>query len=278
MKTSERSSNGRNNLAPYNLDETDMMTRIVSQQAASLIVTSQRHPRRKSHYPSHSPTESVESRLRWARRESWLLGAVHQRRPPTFLLTIQRETPVSPGTLKAFEKKLSRSLGEHSKRFDFELRYYAIKEIDARNLVHSHVLVRTELELKMLRSLFDERCQTLSGSQAIVTYCEPIRKTSAVSCYVTKDLRSVRAGEKELRLFPPGFVRLRSQLRYFEPWPVPDLRNEGRELWLRDIRQLQFKRGTQVITIDGFTSTLFDRSAMLTTHVTEIRTPNDCGD
>ena len=254
------------------MDESDTMARILSQQVASLIVTSQPNPRQKSHYPSRSPTESMESRLRWARYESWLLRAVHHLRSPTFLMTIQWNTTVEPGQLKEFDRNIGRSLREHSDRSGYELRFYSVKEIDARQLVHSHVLVRTDLELKELQTLFDDRCQRISGSQATVTYCEPIGEAAAVACYVTKGLRSVRAGEKELRLFHPGLVRLRSQMRYFAPWPLPDLRNEGRELWLHEVRR--FKLSKQAVTFDGITRTLFDHSAMLTTNVSDISIPS----
>ena len=200
-----------------------------------------------------------------------MLHAVHQCRPPTFFVTIQWNSTVETGQLRQFDKRLSRSLREHSDRADFELRYYSIKEIDDRSLIHSHVMVRTDLGLSELQNLLNDRCQKISGAQARVTYCEPIGEAAAASRYATKNLKSVRTGEKKLLLFPPGFVRLRTQMRYFEPWAAIELKNEGRELWLHDVRQ--FKLGIQAITFDRFTSTFLERSAMLTTNVSEIAIP-----
>lgn len=251
------------------LEETATVTRIEQQRPASVVVTAQRRQRQTSRFWGQSPTESVESRLRWARRESWLLRAIHQIRPPTHSMTIKWSQPVTTRSIKEFDKKMSRSLREHSERFGIELRFYSVKEINARDLVHAHLLIRTNLETGALTALFHDRCQRFSGSRASVTYCEPIRQTMAASLYTVKNLVAVRSGEKNLPLFEPGLVRLRTQSRYLEPWRVGDLRDRGRSLWLMEARRYR-NASRRLPTFDSFTSTLWEQCSVLTIGVDSI--------
>ena len=250
-------------LPRYYLDETNTTPRTATQPTATLNVRSQRHPRRRSHFASHSPTESFESRLCWARRESWLLCAIHQRRPPTFFVTLQWSSCVSPGAIKRFDDGLCRSLHDHANRFDCELRFYSVKEIDRRNLVHAHVLFRTDLPATEFEFLLRERCHRFSDGLVTVTYCEPVLATPAASRYVTKDLQAVRNGEKELCLFDPGLVRLRRQSGYFEPWKVPELRDEGRQIWQQQFGGRE-SDASEIATFDSITTTLWERCSQLT--------------
>lgn len=252
------------------------MIRTLSQEPAELIVASQRHPRQKSFFWSHSPTESLQSRLAWARRESWLLRAIHQRRRPTFLMTIQWGQVVSPGDFKKIDQKLSRSLREHADRFDRELRFYSVKEIDCRDLVHAHVLVRTDMEQDDLIFLFEDRCRRFSDSKASVTYCEPIRQSTAASLYTTKDLIEVRSGKRKLLLFEPGTVRLRCHMRYWKPGETTQLRQIGRQLWCDEVQRRGLAPGC-LPTFDGFTSTLLDRCSLLTIAVDSSAAPRAIG-
>ena len=181
-------------------------------------------------------------------------------------MTIQWGQKVSTHKIRSFDKKLSRSLREHSLRFGHQLRFYSIKEIDARNLIHAHVLVCTDMGLDAVKLLFDDRCRRLSNSVSAVTFCEPVRESSAVSRYVTKDLVKVRNGQKKLCLFEPGLVRLRTQMQYLEPWRVGELRKDGRKLWIAEAKRHQLAIGGPPL-FDGYTDALLQNCSTLTIDV-----------
>lgn len=220
----------------YILDESASVTPL-----DALLVTAQRKPRRVSyHATSHSPTESLGSRQAWARREVWLLRGVHAIAEPTHFATLQWRGVIGPGELRRFDRVLSQAVRRYVERSGHEFSLYAVKELNVRDRVHSHVLIRSDVPAVAVGEVLSRLVLGSSFRRAVVTECVPIRDLRAVERYITKDLNAVRQGAKSLRLFEPGFVRHRTSIGYFPAgWTLGSLRESGRSFWLREIQAAQ---------------------------------------
>ena len=190
-----------------------------------------------NHVMSRSPTESLESRQRWARREVWLLRGIHEIAEPTHVATLQWKLVIGPGELRRFDRRLSQTVRRFVERESVSFGLFSVKELNSYDRVHCHVLIRSDVPADEIGDFLSRFVLSSSSRRAVVTDCQPIKNLRAVERYVTKDLNAVRRGTKSLRLFEPGFVRHRTSIGYFPAGrTLASLREFGRSLWLREIQ------------------------------------------
>lgn len=200
-----------------------------TEQTDAIHVCHQQKPRLKSCGWNRSPFHSQESRWWWARWNLLPLLALHVHRPPTSFLTVKWSDQIPTGWLSKFWKKLGNSVRCFNKR-NGELRFYAVLEINRHDVLHAHLLVRSELATDVVADLLGSKVGRFSDGLAAVAYCEEVHSDAAVSRYSLKFIKDVRTGEKEVLLFEKGLAKLTTQSCYFKPWKVPDLRKEGRAI------------------------------------------------
>lgn len=197
-----------------------------------IVVTYQKKPRRRSHFRSRSPTESLQSRQRWSFHELTALAAVHSERPPIFFATLKWQTTVTPGEIKTFEKNAFDAIRRFSRQWKHELRLYLVHEIDRTGLVHAHCLIRTDLDRQRCYLFLAETIGRLSNGAVSLPYFEPVQCEMAVSRYTVKNTRGAIRGKKEVLLFEPGLLRIRKHLGYFDGHKMAEWREAGRQLLL----------------------------------------------
>ncbi len=164
----------------------------------------QESPRKESRYHNdtyvnRSPTESLESRGHWARKESLILEMQHQTHPPTHEAVAKFRQPVQPKTMKDFQRRMRQNLAYWSKVNAMDFSVYFVREIERTNCVHYHFLIRTDEPnaLKVLTRTVRKASQDL----ARLSHYDAVNSPDAVTRYTTKDLKGVSTGEKPLLLF-----------------------------------------------------------------------------
>lgn len=164
----------------------------------------QQNPQTKSRYRNakhinRSPTESLESRANWSRKERLILEMLHVTHPPTHEAVIKFLEPVRQRELRGMLRRARQNLSNWSKRHEVEFALYFTLEIERSNCIHLHLLLRTSTlnPSTVLREVFGKA----SKGRVDVRHCERVRQPEAISRYTVKDLKAVRNGSRKLYLF-----------------------------------------------------------------------------
>lgn len=178
--------------------------------------------------PSYSPTESIESRLKWAWKRFLILMAVHRTHPPTHEATIKFRRVVDVDSLKRFHRRIADNLRHWSKRHGESLAVFYVREIERSNCVHYHLLIRTSKRFP--RSVLASMIENATDGAAWLQHCEAIESVAAFTRYAVKDIRDVADGSKELLLFKPTVgMNLCGEWNHYYPRPVKELWKEAKD-------------------------------------------------
>ncbi len=152
-------------------------------------------------HTNRSPTESLESRHKWARKERCILDTLHRTHPPSHEAVAKFLRPVSKGMLQQFQRRLRQNLAYRSKSNCHEFAVYFVREVERSNCVHYHFLIRTTEPhpRKFLQALIAKA----SSGLAVLQHCEGIDSVAAITRYVVKDIADADGGHKEPLLFKP---------------------------------------------------------------------------
>jgi len=152
-----------------------------------------------------------------------------------------------------FHEKLRRQAGYFAKTRAVELAVYFVREIERKNLIHLHLLIRTNMDDPA--GVLGKIVQKASGTTAELAHCENIRSVATITRYTVKDMADVQDGEREVLLFKKGlglnlseqfggyFVKTKGELRkewfgdsYIEEWRPPE--PQQRRKWQPSEEQL----------------------------------------
>ena len=170
---------------------------------------------RPSTHANRSPTESRESRKRWAEKERAILDVNHRSHPLTHEAVAKFKRPASVEFLKLFQRRVRQSLAYWIKSRRQQFAVYFVLEIERNNCVHYHFLIRTAVRFPrdVLKPIIDKA----SNGLAVLQHCETVNDVQAITRYVVKDLSPENPKMKKLLLFKPdlGIGFCGSWNRYF---------------------------------------------------------------
>lgn len=137
--------------------------------------------------PNRTHSASINSRYRWAAKESAILDMNHREKPPQFIVTIQFREVKNVPEIRGYHENFSTRLRRwRKKNEDEDLALYLVREIDKSNKLHMHGLIQTSLANpeEVMRSII-ERSSKMTAS---LSYCSPIENLAGATKYVVKHL------------------------------------------------------------------------------------------
>lgn len=153
-------------------------------------------------HTNRSPTDSVESRSNWARKERCILDTLHRTHPPTHEAVAKFQQPVAKNFLQQFQRRFRQNLVYSSKTHCYEFAVYFVREAERNNCVHYHFLIRTTAQFP--RKVLLPMIATASDGLAVLQHCEAVNNVAAITRYVVKDIDEAKGGSKTPLLFKPG--------------------------------------------------------------------------